>query len=143
MWQYAHDARPTLVGYLFYVLAYLAGSWFAAEELWERLREEGGLDVHFLMLAVAAGSAGIEAATNIVVKEANREMLFYVYGAVILLCLQGFRSVRGVLCILIPLGLVSLLSYALMTVLEIGLKVNTLPVAPLTMTTLEADRGRR
>ena len=54
-----HDAKPTLVGYLFYALAYLAGSWFAAEELWERLRKQGGLDVHFLMLAVAAGSAAV------------------------------------------------------------------------------------
>jgi len=54
-----HDAKPSLVGYVFYALAYLAGSWFAAEELWERLREQGGLDVHFLMLAVAAGSAAV------------------------------------------------------------------------------------
>jgi len=50
---------PTLASYLFYVLAYLAGSWFAAEEVWERLCKEGGLDVHFLMLAVAAGAAAV------------------------------------------------------------------------------------
>ncbi len=43
-----------------YVLSYLAGSWFAAHEVWERLRERA-IDVHFLMLAVAAGSAGIGA----------------------------------------------------------------------------------
>ena len=54
-----HGAYPSAVGYLFYGLAYLAGSWFAAEELWERLRKEGGLDVHFLMLAVAVGSAAV------------------------------------------------------------------------------------
>jgi len=36
-----------------YVLAYLAGSWFTAQEVWERL-QKGGIDVHFLMLAVAA-----------------------------------------------------------------------------------------
>ncbi|MBT8076877.1 MAG: MMPL family transporter, partial [Gammaproteobacteria bacterium] len=40
----------------------------------------------------AAGSSGFEAATNIVVKKANREMLFYVYGAVIMLCMLTFRS---------------------------------------------------
>src|SRR5262249_30243283 len=39
---------------------------------------------------LAAGSAGIEAATNMVVREANHRMLFYVYGAVILLCLITF-----------------------------------------------------
>jgi Cd2+/Zn2+-exporting ATPase len=54
-----HGAKPGLLGYALYALAYLAGSWFAAEELWERLRKEGGLDVHFLMLAVAAGSAAV------------------------------------------------------------------------------------
>ncbi len=43
-----------------YVLAYLAGSWFTAQEVWERL-QKGGIDVHFLMLAVAAGSAAIGA----------------------------------------------------------------------------------
>lgn len=45
--------------YLFYGLAYLAGSWFAAQEAWERLRQDRGLDVHFLMLAVAAGAAAV------------------------------------------------------------------------------------
>lgn len=52
-------AAPTVVSYAFYALAYLAGSWFAAEEVWERLRRERGLDVHFLMLAVAAGAAAV------------------------------------------------------------------------------------
>ena len=35
------------------------------------------------------------------------------------------------MCIILPLALVSVLCYALMTVLEIGLKVNTLPVVAL------------
>jgi Zn2+/Cd2+-exporting ATPase len=43
-----------------YVLAYLAGSWHTAQEVWERLRK-GAIDVHFLMLAVAVGSASIGA----------------------------------------------------------------------------------
>src|SRR6185436_11916090 len=43
-----------------YLLAYLAGSWFTVQEIWERLRK-GSLDVHFLMLAVAVGSASIGA----------------------------------------------------------------------------------
>ncbi len=54
-----HSTMPTPLGYALYALAYLAGSWFAAQELWERLRKEGGLDVHFLMLTVAAGSAAV------------------------------------------------------------------------------------
>ncbi len=43
-----------------FVLSYLAGAWFPAGEVWERLRQRA-LDVHFLMLAVAAGSASIGA----------------------------------------------------------------------------------
>ncbi|MCB1680007.1 MAG: RND family transporter [Halioglobus sp.] len=79
----------------------------------------------------AAGSAGFEAATNIVVKKANTEMLFYVYGAVILLCLLTFRSVTGVVCAVLPLMLTSILCEALMVWLGIGVKVATLPVIAL------------
>src|SRR6266550_4824462 len=43
-----------------FIAAYLAGGWFPAEEVWERLRKSA-IDVHFLMLAVAAGAAGIGA----------------------------------------------------------------------------------
>lgn len=43
-----------------FALSYLAGAWFPAEEVWERLRQRT-IDVHFLMLAVAAGSASIGA----------------------------------------------------------------------------------
>ncbi|HUP08497.1 MAG TPA: MMPL family transporter, partial [Caldimonas sp.] len=45
---------------------------------------------------LAAGSAGIEAATNIVVRKAWRQMLVLVYAAVILLCFVTFRSWRAV-----------------------------------------------
>ena len=83
---------------------------------------------NFLM---AAGSAGIEAATNQVVKQANRDMLWWVYGAVILLCLVTFRSWRAVLCAVLPLVLTSILCEALMVALGIGVKVATLPVIAL------------
>ena len=43
-----------------YCLSFVAGGFFPAEEVWERL-QKGALDVHFLMLAVAAGSASIGA----------------------------------------------------------------------------------
>lgn len=85
-------------------------------------------DVQFML---AAGNAGIEAATNIVVKKANREMLFWVYGAVILLCLITFRSWRATLCAVLPLMLTSILCEVLMVWLGIGVKVATLPVIAL------------
>lgn len=85
-------------------------------------------DATFLM---AAGSAGIEAATNIVVKKANHDMLWWVYGAVTLLCLVTFRSWRAVVCAVLPLVLTSILCEALMVALGIGVKVSTLPVIAL------------
>jgi predicted RND superfamily exporter protein len=80
---------------------------------------------------LAAGSAGIEAATNIVVRQANRTMLFYVYGAVIVLCFVTFRSWRAVVVAVVPLVLTSILCEALMVVLGMGVKVATLPVIAL------------
>lgn len=80
---------------------------------------------------LAAGSSGIEAATNIVVRESNRTMLLYVYSAVILLCFITFRSWRAVLVAVLPLVVTSILCEALMVVLGIGVKVATLPVIAL------------
>jgi predicted RND superfamily exporter protein len=85
-------------------------------------------DVQFML---AAGSAGIEAATNIVVKEAWRQMLFMVYGAVVVLCFITFRSWRAVLVAVLPLVLTSVLAEALMVWLGMGVKVATLPVIAL------------
>jgi uncharacterized protein len=80
---------------------------------------------------LAAGSAGIAAATNIVVQKAMREMLLWVYGAVVLLCWVTFRSWRAVLTAVLPLVLTSVLCEALMVVLGLGVKVATLPVIAL------------
>jgi Cd2+/Zn2+-exporting ATPase len=43
-----------------FVAAYLAGGFYPAKEVWERLQKRV-LDVHFLMIAVAVGAAGIGA----------------------------------------------------------------------------------
>ncbi|MES2260977.1 MAG: MMPL family transporter [Pseudomonadota bacterium] len=91
-------------------------------------KENNTADVQFQL---AAGNAGIEAATNIVVESASREMLFWVYGAVILLCLLTFRSWRAVICAVVPLVVTSILCEALMVWLNIGVKVATLPVIAL------------
>ncbi|MES2153395.1 MAG: MMPL family transporter [Pseudomonadota bacterium] len=80
---------------------------------------------------LAAGSAGIEAATNIVVREANHRMLLLVYAAVIVLCWVTFRSWRAVLVAVLPLALTSILCEALMVMLGMGVKVATLPVIAL------------
>jgi predicted RND superfamily exporter protein len=80
---------------------------------------------------LAAGTAGIEAATNIVVEEANWAMFWYVYAAVIVLCFVTFRSWRAVIVAVVPLALTSILCAALMVALGIGVKVATLPVIAL------------
>jgi len=80
---------------------------------------------------LAAGSAGIEAATNIVVHDAWRQMLLLVYGAVVLLCLVTFRSWRAVVVAVLPLVVTSFLAEALMVGLGMGVKVATLPVIAL------------
>ena len=80
---------------------------------------------------LAAGSAGIEAATNIVVRQASRTMLLYVYGAVIVLCFITFRSWRAVVVAVVPLAITSILCEALMVLLGMGIKVATLPVIAL------------
>ncbi|MCC6076753.1 RND family transporter [Pseudomonas sp. GCM10022188] len=79
----------------------------------------------------AAGNAGIEAATNIVVKKANVQMLLLVYAAVIVLAFVTFRSWRAVICAVVPLMITSVLCEALMVWLNIGVKVATLPVIAL------------
>ncbi|MNO93903.1 Membrane protein YdfJ [compost metagenome] len=91
-------------------------------------KENSSDDRQFLL---AAGTAGIEAATNIVVREANRTMLLYVYAAVTLFCLITFRSWRATLVALLPLVLTSILCEALMVAMGIGVKVATLPVIAL------------
>ncbi|MDF9907256.1 UNVERIFIED_ORG: putative RND superfamily exporter protein [Pseudomonas reinekei] len=91
-------------------------------------REHSNGERQFML---AAGSAGIEAATNIVVREANRTMLVYVYGAVIVLCFITFRSWRAVVVAVVPLMLTSVLCEALMVCLGMGVKVATLPVIAL------------
>jgi predicted RND superfamily exporter protein len=80
---------------------------------------------------LAAGSAGIEAATNAVVKDANRLILLWVYAAVIVLCYITFRDWRAVIVAVVPLVMTSILCEALMVMLGIGVKVATLPVVAL------------
>jgi predicted RND superfamily exporter protein len=90
--------------------------------------EHGAPERQFLL---AAGSAGIEAATNIVVRKAWVQMLVLVYAAVIVLCFITFRSWRAVVVAVVPLVITSILCEALMVALGIGVKVATLPVIAL------------
>lgn len=80
---------------------------------------------------LAAGNVGVIAATNEAVTAAEVTMLLSIFGAISLLCFITFRSWKAVLCIIVPLAIVSILCNALMSMLGIGLKVATLPVIAL------------
>jgi len=84
-----------------------------------------------LEFLLAAGNAGIEAATNEVIKQAELTILILVYMCVAVMCMITFRSWAATLCIVLPLVLTSVLGNALMAFMGIGVKVATLPVVAL------------
>ena len=88
-------------------------------------------DAGYIRFVLAAGNAGIESVTNIVIGKAQYQMLALVYGVVSFLVFITFRSWRAVVCIILPLALTSVLGQALMAFLGIGVKVATLPVIAL------------
>ena len=57
---FLHRANLQAYSLVSFIAAYIAGGWFTAHEVWERL-EQRAIDVHFLMLAVAFGAACINA----------------------------------------------------------------------------------
>ncbi|QYJ88301.1 efflux RND transporter permease subunit [Shewanella halotolerans] len=89
------------------------------------------MDSDKLKFKLASGPVGVMAATNEAVAEAQLPMMLYVYGAVFVLCLISFRSIRATVAVILPLYVVSTLAQALMTQLDIGLAVSTLPVIAL------------
>ena len=80
---------------------------------------------------LATGNVGVMAASNDLIRDTRVTMLIWVYAAVLILCLIAFRSFKGAISVTIPLAVVSLLTFAFMSVMEIGLKISTLPMAAL------------
>ena len=80
---------------------------------------------------LAAGNVGVMAATNETVKAKEMMILAGVFAAVLVMCLLTFRSVVGTILVVVPLALVSVLVYAVMALVGIGLKVSTLPMVAL------------
>ena len=80
---------------------------------------------------LAAGNVGVMAATNETVKAKEMMILAGVFAAVLVMCLLTFRSVVGTILVVAPLALVSVLVYAVMALVGIGLKVSTLPMVAL------------
>jgi len=81
--------------------------------------------------ALATGNVGVMAATNEVVEEQEGRVVLLVYVVILVLLWMCFQEWRALVCILVPLGLVSEMGYAVMASLDIGMKVATLPVLAL------------
>src|SRR6185312_1213262 len=80
---------------------------------------------------LAAGNVGVMAATNEEVKAKEFPILAGVFLSVIVMCLVTFRSMLGTVLVVLPLALVSVLVYAVMALVGIGLKISTLPMVAL------------
>lgn len=91
-------------------------------------QEAADSGVRFVM---GLGNLAVMAATNEVVAAADPWVNAALFSSVAVLCLLAFRSWRMTLCIILPLALVTILCNAVMTLLGIGVKVNTLPVVAL------------
>lgn len=85
-------------------------------------------EIKFLL---AAGNAGIEAATNQVIDDAQIEMMLFVYAAVAMMVWLAYRSFRAICVIILPLMVTSILCAAIMTKLGMGVKASTLPISAL------------
>ena len=90
-----------------------------------------GGDTDRITFRLASGNVGVMAATNEAVEAADKWVNLALFASVMTLCLVTFRSFPITLCIILPLALVTVLCNALMAILGIGVKVNTLPVVAL------------
>lgn len=79
----------------------------------------------------AAGNAGIEAATNIVIKFSEPMMLALVFIIISLVVWWEFKSLKVTIALMAPLYLSTVLCEAVMANMGLGVKIATLPVIAL------------
>jgi len=103
------------------------------EHIVDRIKafKEAGGDTDRVTFRLASGNVGVMAATNEAVHAADKWVNLALFASVMALCLVTFRSFPITLCVVLPLALVTVLCNALMAMLGIGVKVNTLPVVAL------------
>ena len=80
---------------------------------------------------LAAGNAGVLAATNEEVETSELPMMLYVYAAILILVFFAYRDWRAMLACCLPLSVATFIGYWFMKELQIGLTVATLPVMVL------------
>nr|WP_254226007.1 efflux RND transporter permease subunit [Burkholderia multivorans] len=84
-----------------------------------------------ITVRLAAGNAGVLAATNDEVEKSERPMMLYVYAAILILVFLAYRDWRAMLACCVPLSIATFIGYGFMKALQIGLTVATLPVMVL------------
>ncbi|WP_043113149.1 efflux RND transporter permease subunit, partial [Solimonas flava] len=80
-------------------------------------------------LRLATGNVGVMAAANDVIKDTEYRVLLWLFVGIGVCVLASFRSFAGLVCVLVPLALVHIVSYAVMVYLQIGVKISNLAVA--------------
>nr|WP_243771755.1 efflux RND transporter permease subunit [Burkholderia sp. D-99] len=84
-----------------------------------------------ITVRLAAGNAGVLAATNEEVAGSELPMMLYVYGAILFLVFLAYRDWRAMIACCAPLSVATFIGYWFMKELQIGLTVATLPVMVL------------
>jgi predicted RND superfamily exporter protein len=82
-------------------------------------------------IRLAAGNAGVIAATNDEVQKSELPMMLYVYAAIVILVFLAYRDLRAMVACCAPLTVATFIGYWFMKELQIGLTVATLPVMVL------------
>jgi predicted RND superfamily exporter protein len=124
------DSRCTAMPINLYTVDHQATTIAHIVEKIKAFKEAGG-DTDRVTFRLASGNVGVMAATNEAVEAADKWVNLALFMSVGVLCMLTFRSLRLTLCVLLPLALVTVLCNALMAMLGIGVKVNTLPVVAL------------
>jgi hypothetical protein len=96
-----------------------------------RSTDPGALSHDDVTFRLAMGGVGVMAATNDVIEANEMPMLAWIYAVIVLLVYLAYRDWRAIICCCMPLLMATFLGYWLMTALNIGLKVSTLPVLVL------------
>ncbi|WP_281664490.1 efflux RND transporter permease subunit [Paraburkholderia fungorum] len=84
-----------------------------------------------ITVRLAAGNAGVLAATNEEVAASELPMMLNVYAAILILVFLAYRDWRAMLACCLPLTVATFIGYWFMKELQIGLTVATLPVMVL------------
>tara|TARA_B100001093_G_scaffold510908_1_gene577696 strand:- start:299 stop:1477 length:1179 start_codon:yes stop_codon:yes gene_type:complete len=80
---------------------------------------------------LASGTVGIMHATNETIEVSELPMMLLVYAVIIFLVFITYRDWRATICCTVPLTFATMLGYAFMDIMQIGLKISTLPVMVL------------